>query len=127
MWQYWIIQLQLIQNHIANKENKMEILNKMDLATEARLHCEKKYWAKGVMLQAESMLIKWAFDELGLHKIRAVARTDNIASIVTMKKMGFQIEGTLRQEKCIAGKHIDVFRVGLLKDEFKNYSFIKEI
>ena len=87
---------------------------------------EKEYWAKGVMLEAESLLIKWAFDELGLHKIWALARADNIASIITMKKMGFQVEGALRQEKYISDKHLDVLRVGLLKDEFKNHSSPKE-
>lgn len=80
---------------------------------------ETDYWGKGVMLQAESLLIQWAFTELNLEKIWAQARPDNIASLITMKKLGFQIEGTLRREKCIAGKRIDILHLGLLAEEFK--------
>lgn len=80
---------------------------------------EKEYWGKGVMAQAESLLIKWGFETLNLHKIWAQARPMNVASIITMKKLGFQIEGTLRQERYIAGEWIDVIRAGLLRDEFR--------
>jgi RimJ/RimL family protein N-acetyltransferase len=80
---------------------------------------EKDYWGKGVMLEAESLLIGWAFNFLKLEKIWADVYPNNIASIVTMKKLGFQIEGTLRREKKIRGLRIDVIRVGLLREEFK--------
>ncbi|MCE5185830.1 MAG: GNAT family N-acetyltransferase [Planctomycetaceae bacterium] len=79
----------------------------------------KDYWGKGVMLQAESLLIEWAFSRLGLEKIRAQARPDNVASLVTMKKLGFHIEGTLRKDKIVAGSRIDIVHLGLLREEFK--------
>lgn len=80
---------------------------------------QKECWGKGVMLQAESLLIQWAFSALGLEKMRAQARPENIASLITMKKLGFRVEGTLRQEKLISGKRIDVVCLGLLPQEFK--------
>ncbi len=79
---------------------------------------EKEYWGKGVMLESEGLLIKWAFEQLGLHKIWAQTRATNVASIITMKKLGFRIEGTLREEKEVAGKRVDIIRVGLLRHEF---------
>ncbi|MFC1783986.1 GNAT family N-acetyltransferase [Planctomycetota bacterium] len=82
---------------------------------------EKEFWAKGVMLEAESIMIRWAFETLGLEKIWAQTRAENVASIITMKKMGFQIEGTLRQEKYISGQRVDVIRMGLLRHEFKDF------
>jgi diamine N-acetyltransferase len=81
---------------------------------------QKEFWGKGVMLEAERLLIDWAFNSLGLEKIWAEARPDNIASVITMKKIGFQVEGTLRCEKKVDGRRIDVLRLGLLKNEFKN-------
>jgi len=81
---------------------------------------QKEFWGKGVMFEAECLLIDWAFNSLGLEKIWAEARPDNIASVITMKKIGFQVEGTLRSEKLVDGKRIDVFRLGLLKNEFEN-------
>lgn len=81
---------------------------------------QKEFWGKGLMLEAECLLIDWAFNSLGLEKIWAEARPDNVASVITMKKIGFQIEGTLRCEKLVDGRRIDVLRLGLLKNEFKN-------
>lgn len=80
---------------------------------------EKDYWAKGLMLTAESLLINEAFSELGLEKIWAHVRANNIASIITMKKLGFKIEGTLRQHICVDGQREDIFICGLLKQDFK--------
>jgi RimJ/RimL family protein N-acetyltransferase len=81
---------------------------------------QKEFWGKGVMLEAECLLIDWAFNSLGLEKIWAEARLENIASVITMKKIGFQVEGTLYSEKVVDGKRIDVLRLGLLKNNFKN-------
>lgn len=80
---------------------------------------EKDYWGKGVMFAAESLLMEWAFSQLGLEKIWAQADTDNVASLITMKKLGFQVEGTLRKEVIQDGRRIDKLRLGLLKEEFK--------
>lgn len=81
---------------------------------------DRNYWAKGVMLEAERLLIGWAFETLKLEKIWAQSRTENIASMITMKKIGFRTEGTLRRHAVIAGRPVDVFQVGLLKEDFKN-------
>ena len=83
---------------------------------------EKKYWGNGIGTIVHSLLLKWAFDELGLYKIWATIHTDNPAIIKIVEKLGFKIEGTLRKEKYIAGKRIDVLRIGLLRDEFKPYN-----
>jgi RimJ/RimL family protein N-acetyltransferase len=81
---------------------------------------QKEFWGKGVMLEAECLLIDWAFNSSGLEKIWAEARPENIASVITMKKIGFHVEGTLYSEKVVDGKRIDVLRLGLLKNNFKN-------
>lgn len=77
------------------------------------------YWGKGVMLHAESLLIHWAFTHLRLAKIRAQTLPENIASLITMKKLGFRVEGTLRQEKLIDQRRVDIVQLGLLPLEFK--------
>jgi len=74
------------------------------------------------MAAAESVLIQWAFDTLDLYKIWAQTRSTNTASIITMKKLGFQVEGTLREEKYISGQRVDLIRMGLLRQEFKPVS-----
>jgi len=54
-----------------------------------------------------------------LHKISAPSLAENIASIITMKKLGFKIEGTLRHEMFLHGKRVDMIQLGLLRSEFK--------
>jgi len=80
---------------------------------------QKEFWGKGLMLEAECLLINWAFNFLGLEKIWAQTRPDNIASLITMKKIGFQVEGTLRNEKIVNGQRTTVLHLGLLREDFK--------
>jgi RimJ/RimL family protein N-acetyltransferase len=80
---------------------------------------DKAYWGKGIMFEAEKLLIQWAFEKMDIKKIWAQTRPENIASLITMKKIGFKIEGTLRKEKMIDNQRIDVVHLGLLPEEFK--------
>jgi len=79
---------------------------------------EKAYWGKGLGTEVHRLLIDWGFKNLGLHKVWADIRAENTAIIRVVEKLGFKVEGTLRQEKCVGGKRVDVVRIGVLRDEF---------
>lgn len=79
---------------------------------------EKACWGKGLGTEIHAVLIDWGFRQLGLHKIWADIRAENAAIIKVIERLGFKIEGTLREEKLIRGKRIDVVRIGLLRDDF---------
>jgi len=79
---------------------------------------EKEFWGKGLGTEIHSLLIRWAFQEAGIEKIRADIRTNNPAILKVVEKLGFEIEGTLRKEKVVDGQRIDLYRVGLLRKEF---------
>lgn len=79
---------------------------------------EKTYWGGGLGTEVHSALIQWAFDGLGMEKIYAIIRTNNPAIYKVVQRLGFQIEGTLRQEMILEGIRQDVYRIGLLKAEF---------
>jgi RimJ/RimL family protein N-acetyltransferase len=79
---------------------------------------EKAYWGKGIGTEVHKLLVDWGFKNLGLNKIWADIRAENIAIIKVIERLGFKVEGTLRQERIIDGKRIDVVRIGLLRDEF---------
>jgi RimJ/RimL family protein N-acetyltransferase len=78
----------------------------------------KDYWGRKLGTEIHSVLIQWAFENLGLNKIRADIRTNNPAIFRVVEKLGFKIEGTLRKEKVIDRQRIDLYRIGLLRDEF---------
>jgi len=82
----------------------------------------KEYWGRGLAGEVWSLLIDYAFNRLGLRKVIAGVIDGNTASLRTLQKLGFQIEGTLRREVLVDGEHRDVYRLGLFKDEFCKFS-----
>lgn len=79
----------------------------------------REFWGQGYASEAWGLLLDYAFRRLGLRKIIAGAVADNVASLVALKKLGFQVEGTLRQEVFVDGAYRDVVRLGLLREEFR--------
>jgi RimJ/RimL family protein N-acetyltransferase len=76
---------------------------------------EKNYWAKGVMYEAHKLLIEWGFVNLPITRIFGVCKLNNIGSIVTLKKLGFQQDCLLKQDK-----GINVYRYVLEKQPANN-------
>ncbi len=79
---------------------------------------EREFRGRGLGTEIHSLLIQWAFEYLGVEKIRADIRTNNPAIFRVVEKIGFKIEGTLRQEKVVDGRRIDLYRIGLPREEF---------
>lgn len=65
--------------------------------TEIGCWLNEKYWRRGIITEACSALIDFAFKKLKLNRISWYAYTPNIASNALAKKIGFVFEGTLRQ------------------------------
>jgi RimJ/RimL family protein N-acetyltransferase len=82
---------------------------------------KKEFWGKGYAFEAWSLVLEYAFQRLGLRKMIAGAVVDNTASISILKKLGFKIEGTFRQEFLVDGEYKDGMRLGLLREEFYKY------
>lgn len=80
---------------------------------------DKDYWGKGFAYEAWGLLLNYAFTELKLNKIIAGAAKENVASLRLQEKLGFKIEGELRQEFFCDGKYLDAVRTGLLATEFQ--------
>lgn len=80
-----------------------------------------EFWRKGYAFEAWSLLLEYAFEALGLRKIIAGAVVDNVPSMAVLEKLGFQVEGTLRQEFVMNGECRDAVGFGLLKHEFYKY------
>lgn len=55
------------------------------------------FFRQGIMSEALRTVVTFGLKEMQLHRIQAFIRPDNIASIKTIKKVGFQEEGCLKQ------------------------------
>ena len=79
---------------------------------------EKQLWGKGLATEAIKLACKFGFEERGLHKLEAGAYENAIGSWKALEKNGFKREGIIRDHGIVKNKFVNVFRYGLLKDEF---------
>ena len=75
-------------------------------------------WGQGYMSEATSTLLRFAFEELGLHRVEAGVDPRNEASIRLLERLGFQREGYLRERWIVGGEINDTVLYGLLRSEW---------
>lgn len=63
----------------------------------------KRYAGQGLMTDAVTALVRFAFDRLGFHRIEAACLATNVASRRVLTKAGFTAEGTARKYLKING------------------------
>jgi [ribosomal protein S5]-alanine N-acetyltransferase len=80
------------------------------------LHPE--YWRKGYATEAVSEVISYGFNELDLTRIGAVVFLENIASNKLLTKLGFQLEGVLRNYMYQNGVPYDTNVYSLVKQVY---------
>lgn len=52
-------------------------------------------WGRGVASAATRLAVRFAFDQLGMHVLRATCDTTNVASVRVLEKLGMQLEQTI--------------------------------
>jgi len=73
---------------------------------------------KGVATEACKGIINYLFSSMKMHKIYADTIEDNIASQRILEKLGFKLEGTIRDRRKKNGTWLDELQYGLLEDEW---------
>ncbi|GAB3598628.1 GNAT family protein [Angustibacter peucedani] len=72
-------------------------------------------WGQGFATEAAEALLQWAFDALPLNRVQAETDTRNLGSARVLEKLGFQREGTLREDCVVDGDVSDSWVYGLLR------------
>jgi len=67
-----------------------------------------EYWGKGIMQEALSKIIHFAFTSMKINKIEAKIEPENKSSIKLLEKLDFYKEGVLRQHEFEKGKYVDL-------------------
>jgi diamine N-acetyltransferase len=80
---------------------------------------EKKFWGQGYGTEAMRLMVKHGFKELNLNRIYLRVYETNLRAIRSYEKVGFKLEGRLRQDRFMDGKYIDVLLMSVLSSEFK--------
>ena len=69
---------------------------------------------RGVGTQAAGLMIRYCFDELGLHRLFLRAYADNLQAIRSYEKAGFVKEAYLHDDVCIDGRYRDIVLMAVL-------------
>ena len=74
------------------------------------------YWGNGYATEAAQAMVKFGFQELGLHRVASWCIADNTASVRVLERVGLRQEGRLRETQFFKGRWWDTLQYGLLED-----------
>lgn len=80
----------------------------------------KKHWGKGIMTEALKEVLRYAFEEVGMHRIEGSHVSANIGSKRVMEKCGLYYEGTRRDGFRLYsnGEWVDIDVRGILREDY---------
>ncbi len=86
------------------------------------------YWlgstfqGKGLMTKACKAMVAYAFDEWHLNKVEIRCATGNTASCAIPQRLGFTLEGIIRQAEWLYDHYVDLRVFGMLESEWRRLS-----
>ncbi|WGV58935.1 GNAT family N-acetyltransferase [Brevibacillus brevis] len=108
------------------KKGQDEIIGEVILSEVVRVNLQscwigyfldKEHNGKGYMTEAVKLVVDYAFDILGLHRLEAGVMPHNIGSIKVLLKAGFHKEGIAKKNVKINGRWEDHQTLAIVKEE----------
>jgi ribosomal-protein-alanine N-acetyltransferase len=96
-------------NYVKKEGHRAEIT--YDLAT--------IYWGRGLMTEAIRSTLPYVFGDMGVQRIETIVHVQNVRSARVLLKLGFRMEGVLRQYTRFHGQLSDVHMFSLLKADWQ--------
>lgn len=76
-------------------------------------------WNQGYGGEAIGLLLDYAFDRLGLHRVELNVYAYNRRGIRCYERSGFRFEGALREARFLDGQFHDILLYGILEHEYR--------
>jgi RimJ/RimL family protein N-acetyltransferase len=95
------------------------LINSRDANAELGYWIGVHYWGQGYATEAAREIVRYAFEQLGLHRIYAAHFGTNPASGRVLQKIGMRYEGTRREHHRKWGEYEDRVEYGLLVSEWR--------
>lgn len=80
---------------------------------------EKSAWGKGYGVDAANALLRFAFCQINMHRIFLHVLAHHTRAIRLYEKVGFKLEGTLREDNFRDSQYKDTLVMAILDSEFK--------
>jgi [ribosomal protein S5]-alanine N-acetyltransferase len=77
------------------------------------------HWGRGLASEAAGLLLRFGFEELGLHRIHATCDPRNLASARVLEKIGMRYEGRMREVMLIRDGWRDSSLYAILDREWR--------
>lgn len=77
-----------------------------------------KQWGQGYGTEAAQAVLKFGFQDLGLHRIEAGVHVENTKSISLLERIGMQQEGRCRKILPIRGAWADNYMYAILEEDY---------
>ena len=91
----------------------------VNMKAEYAIVLRKEAMGKGVAYHASKMILRIAFQELGLNKVYLNVLSNNKRAIELYERLGFKFEGCFRQELLINGKFEDLNWYAIIKESYE--------
>jgi RimJ/RimL family protein N-acetyltransferase len=77
-----------------------------------------KYWGQGIATEAAQAILRFGFEELGMHRIYATTLSDNTGSAKVLAKLGMRLEAREIEKEYIKGRWYDSLTYAMLDREW---------
>lgn len=91
-------------------------------ACEVGYSLARRRWNRGYMTEALAEVLRFSFEELGVHRVEAQHEVENAASGAVMRKCGMRKEGTLRGRLYNKGRYVDVDLYAMLREDYARWA-----
>lgn len=116
---FWAIHIKATNKHIGNI--KIDPVNyHHGYAEYGIMMGDKKEWGKQYATEASNRIIEYCFEKLGLRKITLGVVEDNIAAFNLYRKLGFEVEGVLKEHGFYNGHLCNMVRMAKFNTNEKN-------
>jgi RimJ/RimL family protein N-acetyltransferase len=97
-------------------------IRKRDVRThqaELGYELDPREWSNGYATEAASAMLKFAFEQLHLHRVMAYCIANNQNSARVLEKLGMRQEGRLRESEFFKKRYWDTLVYGILEEEWR--------
>ena len=113
----WTVRLRSDDQFIG--EAGMSVMNNRYKKASIHYHITPELWGNGYATEVAKELVRFAFEDLKLHRVEAGAATENIGSHKVMEKAGMTREGLCRKILPIRGQWYDNYMYAILDTDFR--------
>ena len=79
---------------------------------------ERDYWGRGYGSDAMRLIVQYGFIELNLRRVSLALHSYNTRALKSYEKVGFKMEGVMRQDTLREGRRTDGLVMGILREEW---------